>query len=114
MDELASATRELTQFRKHSAEQQAEGIDEIKHAVSAFRKALQEAASALQTDKALVLELERQSKTSAEEALRAHDAANKVISTFTDVARDLRDAIRQGASTEVGAAQSVERAAESV
>jgi len=114
MDELASATRELTQFRKHSAEQQAEGIDEIKHAVSAFRKALQEAASALQTDKALVLELERQSKTSAEEALRAHDAANKVISTFTEVARDLRDAIRQGASTEVGAAQLVERAAESV
>lgn len=114
IDELASATTELAQFRKHSAEQQAEGIDEIKHAVSAFRKALQEVASVLQTDKALVLELERQSRTSAEEALRAHNAANKVISTFTDVARDLKGAIRQGTSTEVGSAQSAERVVESL
>lgn len=114
LDELGSATRELIQFRRHSAEQQAQGIDEIKRAVSAFKNALEEVAGVLQSDKALVLELQQQSRRSSEEAVRAQEAANKTISAFTEVARDLNKAIREGIPTEASGAKSVERTVESI
>ena len=95
IDKLSQATRELTQFRRDSAEQQVKSMQELTTATTAFKDALSAVAVALQRDKVLLGELEERSRASAEQSQRAQQSADKVIATFTSVTQDLTEAIRQ-------------------
>jgi hypothetical protein len=53
----------------------------------------------LRQDKAVLAELESKARDSSAEAARVHEAANRVIKTFTDVTRDLAALVRAASNT---------------
>ena len=82
---------------RESREQQKATIRDIATAAEQFRQALTAAGDTLRQDKAVLAELEAQARASSDEALRVHEAADKVLATFTAVTRELTELVRAGA-----------------
>lgn len=83
---------------RENREQQGAIALRLSEAAEQFGQALAAAGETLRQDKALLTELEGQAKASSEQTLRVHEAADKVLKTFTEVTRDLTALVRHGAS----------------
>jgi|GEM_PF-1806339 len=95
---LGALGSQLDAASRESREQQTATMRNIATAAEQFRQALAAAGEALRQDEVVLAELETQARASAAEALRVHEAADKVIATFTAVTRELTDLVRGAAS----------------
>lgn len=88
---------QLDASSRESREQQKATMRDIATAAEQFRQALAAAGDTLRQDKAVLADLETQARASSDEALRVHEAADKVLATFTAVTRELTELVRAGA-----------------
>lgn len=101
---LGALAGQLDAASRESREQQKATIRDIATAAEQFRQALTAAGETLSRDKVLLADLEAQARASSDEVARVHEAADKVIATFTAVTRELTDLVRAGAGQRSAAA----------
>jgi len=94
IQQISAAAGRLDATSRESREQQAAILQHVSAAADQFRQVLGSAGETLRQDKALMADLESQARDSSAEAARVHEAANRVIKTFTDVTRDLAALVR--------------------
>ena len=96
--QLALLSGQLDAATRESREQQAAATRHIATAAEQFRQALASAGDALRQDKEVLAEIEAQARASSAEALRVHEAADRVLATFTDITRKLTELVRAQAA----------------
>jgi ABC-type transporter Mla subunit MlaD len=111
IQQIGTAAAQLDATSRESREQQTQILRHVSEAAEQFRGALGVAGETLRQDKAVLAELETHARDSSAEALRVHEAANRVLQTFTDVTRDLTALVR-AASSASQVARAVEKANE--
>ena len=94
MQQIGAAASQLDAASRESREQQALILRHVSEAAEQFRQALGAAGETLRQDKAVLAELESQARESSAEAVRVHEAANRVLQTFTDITRELTALVR--------------------
>ena len=109
MQQIGAAASQLDAASRESREQQALILRHVAEAAEQFRQALGAAGETLRQDKAVLAELESQARESSAEAVRVHEAANRVLQTFTDITRELTALVR-AASAPSHVARAVEKA----
>jgi hypothetical protein len=80
-------------------------VVQLQEAVKHASSALDSMGSGLQRDQALLAELEKQTRKSADEAVRVQSAAVEVLSRMTEVTRRLTTLLRDGAMSDADARQ---------
>jgi hypothetical protein len=98
IQQIGAAAGRLDAASRENRDQQALILERVAQAAEQFRKSLDAAGETLRQDKAVLAELENQARESSAEAVRVHEAANRVIKTFTDVTRDLAALVRSASN----------------
>jgi ABC-type transporter Mla subunit MlaD len=109
--QIGAAAGQLDAASREGRAQQAVILKHVADAAEQFRAALGLAGETLRREKGTLQELEQQARWSSAEAVRVHEAANRVLETFTDVTQDLTALVR-AASSASEVARAVEKANE--
>ncbi len=94
--QIGAVAGQLDVTARDNRDQQALVLRNISEAAEQFRAALGAAGDTLRQDKAVLAELEVQARASSAETARVHEAASRVLQTFTEVTRDLTAIVRGG------------------
>ncbi len=108
-DEVAKAIRQigdaagqLETGNRLSREQHELVLRQVAEAAEQFRLALGGTGETLRREKVMLAELENQARSSSVEVKRIHEAANKVLQTFTEVTQELAALVRAPAKPSQG------------
>jgi methyl-accepting chemotaxis protein len=112
-DEVARAIRQigvaaaqLEAANGRSREQQDLVLRQVAEAAEQFRQSLGGVGETLRREKATLAELESQARSSSAEVKRVHEAASKVLQTFTEVTQELAALVRAPVKPSPGDASS--------
>jgi ABC-type transporter Mla subunit MlaD len=94
IQKIGEAAGQLETTSQQSREQHELVLRHVAEAAEQFRQALAGAGETLRRDKATLGELETQARSSSAEVKRVHEAANKVLQTFTEVTQELAALVR--------------------
>lgn len=93
---------QLDTAARDNRDQQVLVLRNVSEAAEQFRAALGAVGETLRQDKAVLAELESQARASSAEAVRVHEAASRVVQTFTEVTRELTAIVRTGGPVSPG------------
>jgi hypothetical protein len=96
--QIGEAAAQLETANRQSREQHELALRHVTEAAEHFRQALAGTGESLRRDKAALGELESQARSSSAEVRRIHEAANKVLQTFTEVTQELAALVRGAAA----------------
>lgn len=94
--QIGTVAGQLDTTARDNRDQQALVLRNISEAAEQLRAALGAAGETLRQDKAVLTELEAQARASSAETVRVHEAASRVLQTFTEITRDLTAIVRSG------------------
>jgi methyl-accepting chemotaxis protein len=100
--QIGDAAAQLETGSRLSREQHELALRQVAEAAEQFRLALGGTGETLRREKATLAELESQARSSSAEVKRLHEAANKVLQTFTEVTQELAALVRTPAKPSQG------------
>jgi hypothetical protein len=102
--QIGEAAAQLETANRLSREQHELALRHVAEAAERFREALAGTGEALRLDRAALGEIESQARSSFGEVKRVHEAANKVLQTFTEVTQELAALVRAAGKPSAGSA----------